>query len=93
MIPLNQAVKANPALAAVAQRVERSQRMLATILPLLPAHLRTQVSAGPVDETSWCLFVRNPAVGSKLRQLTPTLLQTLQQAGLGVEQLRLKVRS
>ena len=67
--------------------------MLATILPLLPAHLRSQVSAGPVDETSWCLLVRNPAVGSKLRQLTPTLLQTLQQAGLGVEQIRLKVRS
>jgi hypothetical protein len=93
MIPLKQAVQAHPVLAGVAQRIERSQRMLATILPLLPAGLRSQVAAGPVDESSWCLFVRNAAVASKLRQLSPTLLQALQREGLGVAQLRLKVRA
>jgi hypothetical protein len=92
MIPLNQAVQASPVLSGITQRIQQSQQMLATILPLLPAALRQQVWAGPLDGTSWCLFVGNPSVGTKLRQLTPALLAALRQSGMGVEQLRLKVR-
>jgi hypothetical protein len=45
-----------------------------------------------VDDESWCLLVSNPAVGSKLRQLAPALLTTLQRGGFSVQRLRFKVR-
>ncbi|MDV7399552.1 hypothetical protein RZS08_49520, partial [Arthrospira platensis SPKY1] len=73
--------------------VQQSQQMLSVVLPLLPAGLRQQVWAGPVDGSYWCIFVSNPAVGTKLRQLAPALLAALRQSGMGVEQLRFKVRT
>lgn len=93
MFSLQQAVHANPMLAQVADRVQRSQRMLEVVRPLLPPGLRAQVQAGPVDDEGWCLLVGNPAVGSKLKQLTPALMAALRQADLSVARLRIKVRS
>ncbi|NIC40146.1 hypothetical protein [Aquabacterium sp. A08] len=93
MFSLQQAVTASPVLAQVAERVRRSQQMLQTIRPLLPPGLRAQVQAGPVDDNGWCLLVGNPAVGSKLKQLTPALMAALRQANLGVPQLRIKVQA
>lgn len=92
MIPLNQAVRASPFLAHITDRIQQSQHMLAVVAPLLPPALRPHVSAGPVDESSWCLFVSNPSVGSKLRQLTPALMAALKQSGAAVSHLRIKVR-
>ena len=92
MIPLNQAVHASPVLAHITDRIQQSQHLLTVIAPLLPPGLRPHVSAGPVDESQWCLFVSNPSVGSKLRQLTPALLAALRQSGSEVSHLRIKVR-
>jgi hypothetical protein len=92
MIPLKQAVLASSVLSGITQRIQQSQQMLATIQPLLPVGLRSLVQAGPVDENTWCLFVANPAVASKLRQLAPALLAALCTAGWGTKNLRLKVR-
>ena len=89
---LQQAVEANSMLAQVAQRIRQSEQMLAVIRPLLTPGLRAQIQAGPVDQESWCLLVGNPAVGTKLRQLTPALLAALRTAGYPVPRLRLKVR-
>lgn len=89
---LHQAVQANPALAKVADRIRQSQHMLDVIRPLLPPGLRAQVQAGPVDEESWCLLVGNPAVGTKLKQLSPALLAALRSDGQTIERLRIKVR-
>ena len=89
---LQQAVQANSVLARVADRIRQSEQMLALIRPLLAPGLRAQIQAGPVDEESWCLLVGNPAVGTKLRQLTPALLTALRTAGYAVPRLRLKVR-
>jgi hypothetical protein len=93
MIPFNQAAQASPVLAQITERIRQSQHMRAVIDPVLPPGLRPHVSAGPLDNGTWCVLVGNPAVGSKVRQLTPTLLQALQQAGLDVQRLRLKVRT
>ena len=89
---LQQAFQAHPELARVAERIRQSQQMLAVISPLLQPGLRARVQAGPVDEDSWCLLVGNPAVGTKLKQLSPTLLATLQRAGYPIQRLRIKVR-
>jgi len=92
MIPLEQAVRASSVLSAITQRVAQSQQLLRLVLPLLPPPLRDQVSAGPLDDGVWCLLVHTPAVGSKLRQLAPALLQALQASGQPVSALRFKVR-
>ena len=89
---LQQAFQAHPELARVAARIRQSQQMLAVISPLLQPGLRARVEAGPVDEDSWCLLVANPAVGTKLKQLGPTLLTELRRAGYPVQRLRIKVR-
>ena len=93
MYSLEQAVRASPILSQVAQRVELSRQLLALVQPLLPAPLRPHVQAGPVDEAAWCLLVANPAVATKLKQLSPALLAAIQQAGHPVARLRIKVRS
>lgn len=92
LFSLQQAFQANPELARVAARIRQSQQMLAVIRPLLQPGLRAQVQAGPVDEDGWCLLVGNPAIGVKIRQLTPALLAALHSAGHPVERLRIKVR-
>lgn len=92
MFSLQQAVTASPVLAQMAQRVQRSQAMLKAIRPHVPAGLMAGLQAGPVDDDSWCLLVRNPAAANKLKLLTPTLMAALRQAGLGVARLRIKVQ-
>ena len=93
MIPLNQALRASPVLANIADRIQQSQRMLATILPLVPPGLRPHLLAGPIDDAVWCLLVSNLSVASKLRQLSPALLAALRSEGFEVEQLRFKIRN
>ncbi|MEN9905485.1 MAG: hypothetical protein RLZZ555_2050 [Pseudomonadota bacterium] len=92
LFSLQQAFQANPELARVAARIRQSQQMLAVIRPLLQPGLRAQVQAGPVDDDGWCLLVGNPAIGVKIRQLSPALLAALRSAGFAVERLRIKVR-
>ena len=92
LFSLQQAFQANPELARVSARIRQSQQMLEVIRPLLQPGLRAQVQAGPVAEDNWCLLVGNPAVGTKLKQLTPALMAALRQADLGVPRLRIKVR-
>jgi hypothetical protein len=92
MFSLQQAVRASPVLAQVAERVRQSQQMLDVIRPLMAPGLRPHVQAGPVDEESWCLLVSNPAVGTKLKQLSPVLLAALRTKGFAVPKLRIKVR-
>lgn len=89
---LHQALNASPVLANVAKRVQLSQHMLDVIRPLLPPALRTQVQAGPLDDESWCLLVSNPAVGVKLKQLTPALMAALRSDGQTIPLIRIKVR-
>lgn len=89
---LQQAVAAAPALAALSQRIQQSQAMLAVVHPLLPPALRPLVRSGPIDSGVWCLLVANPSISTKLRHLTPALLAALRQKGHVVERLRIKVQ-
>ena len=91
MIPLNLAFRASPELSRVAERIQQSQHMLSIVLPLIPPGLRAHLQAGPVDETTWCLLIRNPSVSSKLRQLIPTLLSALRSGGYSIESIRIKI--
>ncbi len=55
--------------------------------------MQAHVTPGPVDDAEWCLLVPNVAMASKLRQLGPLLTQHLQQQGIPLRRLRIKVRT
>jgi len=90
-VPVQAALAANESLARLGERLRLSQHCLDTVLPLLPAGLRTQLRAGPIDEQGWTLLVPNGAVSAKLRQSLPALLQRLQEQGLPPREIRVRI--
>jgi len=93
MLSLEQAVDSAPSLAALQQRIRESQRCLEWIQPALPIGLRSQIKAGPIQETEWCLLVSNASVSTKLRQLLPMLLTILGDNGAQISSIRIKVQA
>lgn len=65
---------------------------LKAVQPLIPAALRSAVTAGPIEGTSWCLLMDNNAAAAKVRQLLPTLVSHLRSKGWEVTSIRLKVK-
>jgi len=92
MFSLEQAADAAPSLAALQERIRASQQCMDQVKHLIPAALRHHVKPGPIQDAEWCLLVGNAAASSKLRQLLPALQQTLSQAGLQVNAIRIKVQ-
>ena len=90
-ISLEQAAQDSPALARLTERVRLSSDCLATVRPMLPPTLRTLVQAGPFDEGVWHLLTPSNAAAAKIKQLSPAILQLLQQKGLPVSKLLIKV--
>lgn len=91
-IPLDAALRGSEPLAALLQRVRRSQALLAHIRPLLPVAMHPLVLAGPLDDAGWSLLVANSAAAAKLRQLLPQLLAELEHRGEPVPAIRLRVQ-
>ena len=79
--PLARALGESAPLARLAERLQQSNARFAAAQAALPPALRAQVLAGPVDETSWVLLARSPAVAAKLRHLLPSIEQRLRDAG------------
>ena len=90
-ISLEQAAQDSPALARLTERVRTSSDCLIAIRPLLPPTLRTLVQAGPFDEGVWHLLTPSNAAAAKIRQFVPTILLRLQDKGLPVKEVRIKV--
>lgn len=82
-----------PTLARLLELGQESSRRLKFIEDLLPASLRSSVTAGPVEGTTWCLLVKGNAVAAKLRQLLPALEAHLRSRGCEVTSIRLKVQT
>lgn len=93
MFTLNQAAQASPVLAAIAERIRLSQTLLRIVLPLVPPGLRSQLAAGPLEGSQWCVLVTNAAVATKLRHLRPAVLAALRSAGHPIDEIRLKIRT
>lgn len=75
------------------ERARRSKDLLAHVLHRIPAGLRSQIQAGPLEETQWCLLVGNPAVAAKLRHLSPLLLQDLNLLDPKITGIRIKIQA
>ncbi|PUE13411.1 DciA family protein [Limnohabitans sp. WS1] len=92
-IPLQQAAQESPSLASLMNRVHASSERLNAVRSLIPAALRPNVVAGPIEDNCWCLIVHSNAVAAKLRQLVPSLLAHLNTHGLHVSTIRIKVQN
>lgn len=89
---LDQAAEAAPVLAVLYERVKESERLLGLVRRQLPEPMRQRVWSGPLTDTDWCLLVDSAPVSTKLRQMLPHLLSTLNQNGAKVNAIRIKVQ-
>ena len=90
-LSLAQALDASEPLGRLTERLRRSKGLFAVVAPLVPAGLAPHVQAGPLDEEGWSLLCANASVAAKLRQLVPRLERQLQERGLVVSSIRIKV--
>ncbi len=88
---LRQALDGHESLGQLMQRVKASRDCLAAIIADLPDGLRTQVQAGPLDETGWTILAANGSAAAKLRQLLPIFEARLRDAGLPGSPVAVKV--
>jgi hypothetical protein len=91
-VTLLQASLNNPGLAKLMDAQRESTARLQAITALIPASLRSQVLAGPLEEGIWCLLLSNTTTAAKLRQLLPAFESHLRTNGLAVTSIRLKIR-
>jgi len=89
--PIDDVLRASPALSRLVGRLRESEALFACIVPVLPAALVASVRPGPVDEAGWSILGANAAVAAKLRQLVPRLEQRLRDQGHPVAAVRVKV--
>lgn len=90
---LQEAAGAAPTLAALQARIRQSQDCLQQIRPLIPSTLRAHVAAGPLGDDEWCLLVKSAAASTKLRQLLPSFLRRLNDSGVPIAHIRIKVQT
>ena len=91
-VTLLQATQESPVLARLSALSDDSVARLKAIQPLIPTALRSAVTAGPIEGTSWCLLLDNNAAAAKMRQLLPALAAHLRSKGWEVTSIRLKVQ-
>ncbi len=91
-VTLLQATQESPVLARLSELSRDSVARLKAVEPMIPAVLRSSVTAGPIDGSNWCLIVNNNAAAAKLRQLLPAMEAHLRTKGWQVNAIRLKVQ-
>ena len=92
-VTLQQAADDSPTLARLAELARESAERLRAVESLIPATLRPQVKAGPIDGSAWCLLVDGSAAAAKLRQVLPALQAHLCGRGWQVTAIRIKVQA
>lgn len=83
-LPIRQALDRCQPLQHLQQQLAMAQACMTAVTPHLPATLRSQVRAGPLDSADnvWILMASNTAVAAKLRQLLPRLESALAASGV-----------
>ncbi|MCZ8293825.1 MAG: hypothetical protein O9312_09955 [Hylemonella sp.] len=91
-VTLLQATQESPMLARLSELSKDSVARLKAVEAMIPAVLRSAVTAGPIDGSNWCLIVNSNAAAAKIRQLLPALEAHLRTKGWQVSAIRLKVQ-
>ena len=90
-LTLASALKRSEPLTGLMHRVRESQARFDAITNLLPAGLKGEIRAGPLDDACWVLLVSHAAAAAKVRQLIPALEAALLQRGWAGPALKIKV--
>lgn len=88
---IRDAARESPVLGRLTALLNESNQMLKSIQHLIPAGLRAEVKAGPIDGKTWCLLVQNTAVANKLRHLMPDIERHVRQTTVTGLAIRIKV--
>ena len=91
-VSLEQAAEEAPVLSQLMQKTRLSQQCAQTIAELVPPPLRSHLAYGQIDQGEWCVLVQSNAPAAKVRQLLPLWLERLQQQGLDVQRIRLRLQ-
>jgi hypothetical protein len=91
-VTLFQATQDSPTLARLTELTRDSVARLKAIEPIIPAQLRSAITAGPIEGSIWCLIVNSNAAAAKIRQLVPALEAHLRTKGWENTSIRLKVQ-
>jgi hypothetical protein len=91
-VTLQQATQDSPTLARLSELSRDSVARLKAIEPMIPAGLRSALTAGPIDGANWCLIVNSNAAAAKIRQLLPALEAQLRHNGWESTAIRIKVQ-
>ncbi|MEQ1659195.1 hypothetical protein [Curvibacter sp. PAE-UM] len=91
-VTLLQATQESPMLARLSELSKDSIARLKAVEAMIPAVLRSAVTAGPIDGSNWCLIVNSNAAAAKIRQLLPAMEAHLRTKGWQISAIRLKVQ-
>ncbi len=79
-------------LARLSELSKDSVARLKAVEAMIPTALRSAVTAGPIDDSIWCLIVNSNAAAAKIRQLLPAMEAHLRTKGWQISAIRLKVQ-
>ncbi|MGA1289300.1 MAG: hypothetical protein ACO3ZK_17520 [Rubrivivax sp.] len=88
---ISQALHAEAGLGALLARWQHSKRCLTAATPVLGVSLAGAMRPGPLEEGVWVLLASSPASAAKARQLLPRIQKALDDQGLGVTTVRVRV--
>lgn len=91
-VTLLQATQDAPILARLSELSRDSVARLKAVEAMIPAALRSAITAGPIDGSIWCLIVNSNAAAAKLRQLLPAMEAHLRTKGWQISAIRIKVQ-
>lgn len=91
-LPLASALERSEPLALLLRRLAESRARFEAVAPLLPEGLRKDVKPGSFEDGTWTLLAAHNPAAAKLRQMVPTLLQRLLEAGWQGTAIKVRVQ-
>ena len=91
-VTLLQATQDSPMLARLTELTRDSVARLKAIEAMIPAPLRSAITAGPIEGPIWCLIVNSNAAAAKIRQFLPSFEAHLRARGWEITSIRIKVQ-
>ena len=90
---VSRALEKSETLSSIMDRLRASQACLAVVKAQLPPAMAAHIKSGAIDHEGWTILAPNAAASAKLRQLVPRFMAALNQKGLSVPAIRVKVQS
>lgn len=86
-----EALQGHETLGALLNRWHLAQQCMQAALPVVGAGLATALRAGPIEDGCWVILADSGTAASKARQLLPRISAVLQQAGMPVSEVKVRV--